>query len=91
MDELTQSKVVMWLGGLVALIVGAVFVVLNGNAWTSGLSLLVAVIGWLALLKGIFLILFPKTAGSFYKKVNKSGVYTWGGLIVLILGLILIF
>jgi hypothetical protein len=90
MGELIQNKGFMWMGGFLALSMGAIIIVLN-NIWSSGLPLIITFLGWLALIKGIFLMLFPKTAASFYGKANKSSLFVIVGIIVLILGLVLFF
>ena len=89
-EELVRSKSFMWIGGFMALTMGAVIVVLN-NYWTSGLPLVLTVLGWLALIKGAFLLLLPDTAVSYYKKVNKEWKFVLAGFVVLILGLLLMF
>jgi uncharacterized membrane protein YvlD (DUF360 family) len=89
-EELVQSKSFMWIGGFMALTMGAVMITLN-NVWTSGLPLVITVLGWLALIKGAFFLLLPDTAVSYYKKVNKEWKFVLAGLVVLILGLVLLF
>ena len=89
MEELTGNKIFIFLGGVIALIMGSVLVTLN-NIWTSGIPFIITIIGWLALLKGVFLTVFPGSAVSFYKKANKSGIFILGGLVVLVLGLIML-
>jgi hypothetical protein len=88
-EELVQSKSFMWMGGFIALTMGAVIVALN-NVWSSGLPLLITIIGWASLIKGTFLLLFPNLTISYYRKVNRGSVFIWGGLVVFILGLILL-
>lgn len=90
MEELVRSKSFMWIGGFMALIMGVVIIEIN-NAGSSRLHLLVSIIGWLALIKGIFLLLFPNMAASFYEKVNKSSAFVLAGLIAFVLGLILLY
>ena len=87
--EMMQNKSSLWIGGLVTLILGTVIVTLN-NAWTSGLPFYLAIIGWLTLIKGALILLFPTTAVSYYKKMNKEHVFAWAGVIALILGLALL-
>ena len=89
-EESAANQGFLWLSGLIALIIGAVLVGIN-NSWTSGLKLFLTVIGWLAVIKGLFILLFPKTAISLYRKLNNSGVLTTGGLIAFILGLVLLY
>lgn len=84
------NKGVLWLWGIIALLVGAVIVVLN-NIWMSGIPLLVTIIGWIALIKGIFILLAPDAAVSFYRKFNKSGMLVFCGVVVLVVGLVLLY
>jgi len=88
-EESVQNKGILWLWGFLAVLVGAVVVVLN-NAWTSGLSILVAIIGWIALVKGAFILIFPGAAASLYKKCNKRWLFVLSGIVVLILGIVLL-
>lgn len=85
-----QNKGILWLWGIIALVIGAGIVVLN-NMWTSGIALLVTIIGWLALVKGVFILLAPDAAASLYRKFNKSGLLVFCGVIALILGLVLLY
>jgi hypothetical protein len=87
-DSIIENQGIVWLAGLFTLLLGAVTVVLN-NVWTSGLPLLVTILGWLTLLKGAFILIFPKATFSYYRKMNKGNVFVWGGAIVFILGLML--
>jgi drug/metabolite transporter (DMT)-like permease len=89
-EEITQNQGVMLLAGLVALILGLVLVALN-NIWTSGLPLFITILGWLTLIKGAIILLFPTFTVSYYKKMNKGNIFVWGGVVVLILGLVLFF
>lgn len=88
-EEMMKNQGLMWIAGLVTLIMGSVIVMLN-NVWTSGLPLLVTILGWLTLIKGVSLLFFPNLASSYYQKMNKGNIFTWGGMIVFILGLLLV-
>jgi drug/metabolite transporter (DMT)-like permease len=90
LQEITREPGVLWLWGIIALLIGAVFVALN-NVWTGGLPLFVTVMGWLALLKGVFILFFPRTAVAMYRKLEKESWLMAGGLVVLVIGLILLY
>jgi uncharacterized membrane protein HdeD (DUF308 family) len=81
---------VLYVWGLLALLIGAVIVVFN-NLWTSGLPLLVTILGWLALVKGAFIVVFPGAAGPLYQRLNKSWMLVLCGVIVFVLGVILLY
>lgn len=89
-EEMIQNKSVMWLAGLFTVFLGAVIVVLN-NVWTSGLSLAVTILGWVTLIKGATILLFPEFTLSYYKKVNKGNIFAWGGAFIFVIGLLLFF
>ncbi len=90
MVEVTHDKGFLWIYGLSALIFGAVLVSMN-NLWGSGLESLVSVIGWLALLKGIYILVFPKSASSFYRKMNKEGLFAFAGILAFVIGIVLLY
>lgn len=90
MEEAAQNKGALWMWGLLALMVGAVVVALN-NTWTSGLALVITILGWLALIKGAFILLFPGVISRWYRKLGHSGLIASVGIIVLIIGFILLY
>jgi drug/metabolite transporter (DMT)-like permease len=89
-EESVQSKGMMFMWGVLALLIGAVIVVFS-NVWTSGLALLVTILGWLALVKGTFILLLPGAAASLYKKYGKSGLLVVAGVVIVVLGLVLLY
>ncbi len=89
-EESAQNKGILFMWGVLALLIGAVIVVFN-TTWTSGLALLVAILGWAALIKGTFILLFPGVAASFYKKCGKSELIVVAGIVAFVLGLVLLY
>lgn len=89
-EGITQNQGLLWLYGFVVLAMGAVIIGLN-NFWTSGLRLLITVIGWLAVLKGVFILILPNSAVSFYRKLNTGSLPLVGGVVAFILGLLLLY
>jgi hypothetical protein len=90
LEKVTQDRGFLWLWSFLILTMGAVIIVMN-NIWTSGLPLLVTILGWLTLIKGAFLLLLPGPAISLYKKCSKESVLIFGGIAAFILGLVLLF
>ena len=88
--ETSDSQGLWWLYGFIALVFGAVLFVFN-NSWNSGLQSLVTIFALLALFKGIFIVVFPKSSTAFYKKVCKSNVVVIAGVVIFVLGLFLLF
>ena len=88
-EDMLLNKGLMWLAGFMALAMGAIMIAFN-NIWTSGLPLFITILGWLALIKGILILVFPGFSISFYRKMNKGNIFVWAGVIVFILGLVLL-
>jgi hypothetical protein len=88
-EEMIKNQGIVWLAGLITVILGATIIALN-NFWTSGLPLFITILGWLTLIKGATILIFPKFSFSYYQKMNKGNIFVWGGAIVAILGLILL-
>ena len=88
--ETSDSQGLWWLYGFIALVFGAVLMAFN-NAWNSGLQSVITIFAWLALIKGIYIVVFPKSSTVFYKKVCKSNLVVLVGVIIFVLGLTLLF
>ena len=78
----------MYMGGFMALIAGVLLVTYH-NEWVKSWEVIITIIGWLALVKGVALLAFPTMALKFYKPLLKGNITTWGGVGITILGLIL--
>ncbi len=55
----TENPPAIYLGGLVALLIGCLLVIFH-NKWTTDWSVIITIFGWAALIKGTFLIVLPK-------------------------------
>lgn len=89
-EEMFQNQGVIWQAGFICLVMGLVLVALN-NVWTFGLPLFITILGWLTVIKGAVILLFPGLSGAYYKKMNTGNIFVWGGLAMLILGLVLLY
>jgi len=89
-EESVEHKGMLFMWGFLALLIGAVVVALN-NLWTTGLPLLVTVLGWLAIVKGAFILLAPGAAASLYRKFSKGGMIVFCGVVAFVLGLVLLY
>lgn len=89
-EESVEHKGIVFLWGTLALLSGAVVVVLNNN-WMGGLALLVTILGWLAIIKGTFILLAPRAATALYKKFGHGGLMVFCGVVAFVLGLVLLY
>lgn len=79
----------LYLAGIMALIVGFVLVQ-NHNFWASSWTVIITIFAWMALIKGVFLLLFPKVMIGMCESMLKSkSFFTFGGIVILALGVIL--
>ncbi|MFA5962058.1 MAG: hypothetical protein WC848_05230 [Parcubacteria group bacterium] len=86
--EFGRSNFATFFGGLISLAIGyclIVFHVTTNSLW----SLFITLMGWVALFKGLALLMFPVQTGTFYKKIigkkDNSKAIPW---FVIIIGLI---
>lgn len=66
-----KSELSMVIGGLLALFVGMLLVVTH-NVWVADWPVLITILGWLALVKGILLIALPKEMMKLTESFRKS-------------------
>ena len=85
-----ENKGILWLWGIIALVIGATIVTL-ANDWTLGMPLIIAAIGWIAIVKGVFISIFPESAASLYRKFSSRGILMFCGFIAIIIGLVLLY
>ncbi len=69
LDSIMKDTGTMYIGGFIALIAGFTLVTFH-NDWVKSWEVLVTILGWLALVKGVMLLAFP----SAILKMTKSWV-----------------
>jgi hypothetical protein len=82
--EFSKSPGLTYVAGFVTLILGMI-VINYHNIWVQDWTVLVTLIGWIAVVKGVSLIAFPQFIDAF-KGVYKN-TSTWGAF-VLIIGIV---
>lgn len=58
--KLINDATYLILGGIMAIIIGFI-IISNHNIWTNNWTVIITIIGWVALIKGIVLLAFPTT------------------------------
>ena len=56
--EFSKSPSLCYLGGFMALLMGLITLQFH-NKWEAGWSVVITILGWIALIKGVALIMFP--------------------------------
>ncbi len=88
MDEFIKNQALVYFSGVIALILGILLVV-SHNVWRTDWTVVITVIGWLALIKGSLLLFFPNAVLQLAKKLNDKNRYIITGGISFILGIYL--
>ncbi|MBC8470381.1 MAG: hypothetical protein H8D56_13000 [Planctomycetes bacterium] len=86
-EDFIENAAVMYLGGVMALTIGYLILVFH-NTWTKDLSVIITIVGWLALIKGILILIRPKIVIALSRAmVQKEGILKIEAIAVIILGL----
>ena len=87
LEGITKCAGFMYLGGIMALVVGFLIVTYH-NVWVGSWVVLITIIGWIALLKGLLLLIFPETMVNLTSVFTKEKNFAIWRFFPLILGLI---
>jgi len=92
LEDFAHNKGLSYLGGIIAVAAG-LLMVLSHNVWNAGgLAIVITLIGWLMLIKGIVLLFFtPETYMKIYKMSDLGNSYYIISVIFLVLSLYLIY
>ncbi|MFH1395460.1 MAG: hypothetical protein ABIH09_04810 [Candidatus Omnitrophota bacterium] len=91
MDDFCSNAALVLVGGMFALIVGLA-IILTHNVWVWHWILIITVIGWLGLIKGIWIIIFPNSVSGFMQSYQKNeNLVVAHSLVALVLGAVLTF
>ena len=85
-EDFCENKALLYFGGVMALAVGFLIVTFH-NDWTISWTILITLIGWMGLAKGIWILIFPKMAIRKSRKWAQS--IQWAINSALIIGIIL--
>jgi len=86
-DSVMKEAGFMIFGGIMALVVGFLIVTFH-NVWVKDWTVLVTIIGWMALLKGVLIFLAPKLLIDFSKAIFNKVPTQALGVCVVIMGLV---
>jgi hypothetical protein len=72
-SEMLDSSLFLIFGGILAIVLGALVVNIH-NVWVMNWTVLITILGWIGLIKGIFLLACPKSLMPF-KKMFESDTF----------------
>ena len=86
-EDFIENAAVLYLGGITALVVGYLILAFH-NTWIKDLSVIITIFGWLALIKGILILIQPKIMIALSKAmVKKESILKIEAIAIIILGL----
>ena len=88
--DLANSKGLLWVTGFITFVMGTVIVALY-NVWSADWRVLVTFLGWLTVIKGAVIMLFPSSMTLFYRRFLSNHLLTYSGIYALLLGGLLLF
>lgn len=71
LDDWSQNATLVYFMGFMAVVLGFLMVHYH-NTWMMNWTVLITILGWLALIKGVLLIVFPKFAQSLSKPILEG-------------------
>lgn len=90
-EDFFANHGVLYCGALMSLVFGTLLVFTH-NVWVKSWEVIITVIGWLALIKGVLLMLFPAFHAKMAKPLIDSHIY-WviASIVALVVGIYLLY
>ena len=87
--DFCENAAVMYLGGVMSLAIGYLILTLRGCSvcCASGFSIIIPIIGWLALIKGILILVQPKMMIATSKTFLKENFLKIMAVVIVLIGL----
>ena len=89
-EEAMKSPLYTYLSGFVFLILGVLLVV-SHSVWVFDWRIVITVIGWLVLLKGMGRIFFPNAVRHLVEKKKANRKFIFGEIVLFLIGLYLLY
>lgn len=89
MSDFSKNSLMLFYGAMMALAIGVVIVLVH-NRWVANWTVIITIIGWAGILKGIWLFVFPNTVAGFMQFYEKNrNLLLVHSLVALTLGIVL--
>jgi len=83
-NDLFAHAAMSVIGGTVALIIG-LLIVITHNFWVFDWAVVITIVGYLSLIKGIWLLFFPESGKNFARRlISGQGHLIFGAILILI-------
>lgn len=90
LSEFSESPPSIYLGGIAALTIGYLLVRFH-NIWPNDWPVIITIFGWVALIKGLFLLLLPKVSigiSKYFSKQMTKFMAVWAIVVAVVGGLL---
>lgn len=84
-QDLMNSPGCAYLSALLTLILG-IFLVMMHNIWVEDWPVLITILVWVTLIKGIWRVVYPQIDEVFMSWMESDKLYTFAGIYALLLG-----
>jgi uncharacterized protein YjeT (DUF2065 family) len=90
MSEFSENPPSMYLSGLAAMVIGYLLVTFH-NIWPNDWPVIITIFGWVALIKGLFLLLLPRVSIKISKffEIQMTKLLTVCAVIIAVVGALL--
>jgi uncharacterized membrane protein len=80
----SEESLFMW--GLISFVIGIAMVLVH-NIWVQNWQVIVTILGWLSLIKGLSLLFLPELAKNWSKKIENAPFLPFALIIAVFIGL----
>lgn len=87
---MAEKETAAYTEGVLSFFLGVATVLLN-NVWAHDWMTIVTILGWLALLKGLFLMFWTSQAIAWEKKIKGASWFSYALLVSIVIGLALVY
>lgn len=88
-SDFSENNSVKYISGVLALFVGYLLVTFfSSDSWNS--TLVLTVIGWIAIVKGVLILIFPKLMNKIIKRIKERLIFSIG-ILAVVLGIVFIY
>lgn len=84
-DDFMKNKAMMYIGGAMALAVGVLITSFH-NVWEDFATVVISLIGWMAVVKGVFILVLPEVMMDMTKKMWNKSLMPVATLVAVVLG-----
>lgn len=85
-----EDDLTIFFGGILSFIIG-LSSVLNYNTWAYNWTVVITILGWIAILKGIALLFFPNISKKMHNKIKDKEWISYMLLVAIFIGCFLVY